>query len=448
MGEIDFANGRYVGEIANGKPHGIGKFIWNNNKKLDYYEGSFSNGLTHGSGKLSYKDGTTREGIFAFGGYIGIVEKYNKDTGNSEKLSSIDQYPQGYVRIIHKNLDGSFDYYLGNWYKGLRHGYGKYTHNNEIQEGVFYKHKFIAKSITDQFGHPIELQNGTYSGNVTIVYPNDEVYTGFWRDGYRDGYGKYLYEDGDIYEGYWKNGLRHTPEYKTSKYYSKGTNTEYVGEFKNDLFEGEGRIQEKGSQSFFKGHFKKGRKSGKGLQYYFRIGMCESNWVDGFQSGIQHFSFEEMDDVPEEINAVFDKNNLINGQLVYNSEKIHFENEICDRTHENNIKILYPQDVGSTFGKRIFDLVSIFETGVLGITSQESLKKLLDLANGGYGRAKELKKAKSPQNTYANTNTPNPHKSYTEQYRDLGWSSSREIDTHTSCISSRGCDTSSYLVWD
>jgi hypothetical protein len=35
---------------------------------------------------------------------------------------------------------------------------------------------------------------------------NGDIYTGEWKDGQKEGKGKYTYKYGDSYSGYWKAG--------------------------------------------------------------------------------------------------------------------------------------------------------------------------------------------------------------------------------------------------
>ena len=61
---IVMSNGcKYEGELANGKPHGKGKYIWSNG---DIYEGEFNNGEITGNG-IMIKNGEKQSGYFENG---------------------------------------------------------------------------------------------------------------------------------------------------------------------------------------------------------------------------------------------------------------------------------------------------------------------------------------------------------------------------------------------
>lgn len=93
--ELQLYNGRYVGETANGKPHGTGILYYNNG---DRYEGFFENGdLQHGT--FIFANGDKYEGAFKNGkadGY-GVLTKINGqvtegfwENGNYKKNNEIN----------------------------------------------------------------------------------------------------------------------------------------------------------------------------------------------------------------------------------------------------------------------------------------------------------------------------------------------------------------------
>ena len=41
-----------------------------------------------------------------------------------------------------------------------------------------------------------------------MTYGNGDVYEGNWKDGKKNGKGKYTYTDGTVYEGDWKDGSK------------------------------------------------------------------------------------------------------------------------------------------------------------------------------------------------------------------------------------------------
>ena len=63
-----FTDGKYEGEIENGKPNGMGKLIFKNG---DYYEGKWMDGELNGQGTFKFSDGGKYEGEWMSGKYHG-----------------------------------------------------------------------------------------------------------------------------------------------------------------------------------------------------------------------------------------------------------------------------------------------------------------------------------------------------------------------------------------
>jgi len=79
-------------------------------------------------------------------------------------------------------------------YKGM-FKYGGIKHGNGV---------FISQygTYTGQFVNDLPNTDIDNSYGV-MVYPNNAVYEGQWKDGKRHGYGRYAYYHGDSYEGDW-----------------------------------------------------------------------------------------------------------------------------------------------------------------------------------------------------------------------------------------------------
>ena len=74
--EIEYYNGRYVGQVVNGLKEGNGIYYYNNGDK---YEGDFKNNLREGKGIFYYNDGDKYEGDFKNGIPDGKGIMFNKD---------------------------------------------------------------------------------------------------------------------------------------------------------------------------------------------------------------------------------------------------------------------------------------------------------------------------------------------------------------------------------
>lgn len=123
-----------------------------------------------------------------------------------------------------------------------------------------YNGEIISDNLTfDKYGNPLSLMgsDGMPSMDITYSYFSDknaqdfdcisgdcqngwgirkfgeDVFEGFWKNGLKDGFGTYQWKDGSKYSGNWiadkMSGLGH---------YFKGDTYEFVGEFKNNKFDG------------------------------------------------------------------------------------------------------------------------------------------------------------------------------------------------------------------
>lgn len=102
---------------------------------------------------------------------------------------------------------------------------------------------------TEYRGH---FRNGRYHGFGRLEYVNEKaVYKGYWKNGKRDGRGIYWDRDNNVYMGQWKNDRRNgqgsqfynVEDWREDKYtenWLKHHTENYTGEFKNDVFFGQG----------------------------------------------------------------------------------------------------------------------------------------------------------------------------------------------------------------
>ncbi len=144
-------DGKYVGDIKKGKPHGQGKYIYYNEKRKS-------------TNQLSIPiTGINSSILFA----IAIFQLLNP--GEQGLLSSR---------------------YEGNWKRGEKHGKGTYFFPN----GDRYEGKWL---------------NGKQHGEGTYFFSNKDRYDGKWEVGEKHGQGTYFFSTGDSFMGQWKNGKPH-----------------------------------------------------------------------------------------------------------------------------------------------------------------------------------------------------------------------------------------------
>jgi len=196
VGTLVTAQGLYIGEFANGKRTGRGRFLskygdeslgefgdeiaWGHDAgayagKLNgrgierskvhglTYEGDFSNGMWHGRGVLARASGDVYAGEFWQGAISGLGMMEFADGGE----------------------------YVGEWSQDLRHGNGTMSFaNGDIYEG--------------------EWANDAFSGYGEMLYVDGRVYRGLWADGLQTERGRLIDQrTGDVFEGEMSAGRRH-----------------------------------------------------------------------------------------------------------------------------------------------------------------------------------------------------------------------------------------------
>lgn len=223
-----YPNGdRYEGEWKDGAPNGNGKMIYANG---DIYIGSWLSGNKHGEGEMTYANG---------------------------------------------------DHYGGSWRTGAKDGDGKMIYaNGDVYEGEW------------------KLENP--SGRGRIAYANGNIYEGSWRMGVRDGNGTITYTNGDSFECNYSNGIlvsgtlsRNNGDQYTAKWFNyksgKGTikyknGDVYVGNFKDLLPDGEGKLINKGglekSGKWEKGVLKNGQEERKGKLGTYKWNINEGEAIN------------------------------------------------------------------------------------------------------------------------------------------------------------------------
>ena len=112
--------------------------------------------------------------------------------------------------------------YVGEYLNGKPNGFGILYH---LQYGTIYEGQF---------------KDGCKNGYGKSYYNENFIYVGEWNNNKKEGYGCLINNDITIYNGYFKNGLR------DGFGILKNGGFKYVGEFKNDKFNGLGYSNDDG----------------------------------------------------------------------------------------------------------------------------------------------------------------------------------------------------------
>jgi hypothetical protein len=171
---------KYVGQVNDNKPHGIGKMTYSDGA---VHDGSWKDGERHGQGTYNDANGDMYEGM-----WWGTDEQYflgniNFHSGQVYEGLMIDG---NLIRGIMAYNNGCI--YNGRFERRLPNGQGTMTY----ADGTKYVGQF---------------KNGILDGKGTIFYNNGDVYEGEINEyGKSHGQGKMTKKDGTVYEGVWKDG--------------------------------------------------------------------------------------------------------------------------------------------------------------------------------------------------------------------------------------------------
>ena len=330
----------YEGDYLNGKKQGKGKVVW---KDGSFYEGEFFMGRVEGMGKHRWLD-SEYDGHWRAGKMHG-TGIYKWDDGRWYEGELREGLKDGFG----KYYDGT-KIYSGFWKNGKEDGKGQLQEGDKIIEGIWKSGKllknkeiipnehfnnefdidslFIPSRIIEKCKEVLELRQSfsqfkwekklirthetwkifddcEYFGEenfessphgLGILINPKFVYEGNFDTGLKSGFGRMIKNDGEMFLGDWESNMRNGFGVLT-----KWGNI-YVGECKNDKFDGIGRLDTKmfiydGSwsqglqegqgtmltkgKSTYIGEFKQGEISGLGTLHYTDGRSILAEWLSG-----------------------------------------------------------------------------------------------------------------------------------------------------------------------
>jgi len=172
------------------------------------------------------------------------------------------------------------------------------------------------KYVYGGFTYEGEFKNGKRNGKGKFVFDHGATYEGEVKDDKYDGYGKEVYSDGSYYEGEFKNGkyAGHGKKYSSDgnliDVYKDGEIIK-VGCVEGDCQNGTGKyIVSDGN--YYKGEFKNGKYNGKGILYIENKKTADGRFVDGFLKYGKKFRYNG-DEVVYFDEGEWDKNGKLDG---------------------------------------------------------------------------------------------------------------------------------------
>ena len=259
-GELQLEEGRYVGEILKGKPHGKGKMYYADNNEYGRasYEGDWVDGNCTGQGTMIWKNGEKYIGSLKDDKRNGYGTEYFADGGRYEGYFENNQI-KGKGKMYYAANEDNIVSYDGDWGDGLPYGQGT----------------MIWKDGEKYIGN---WKNGIRNGYGIQYYTNGNRYEGNWKDNELDGKGTFYWKDGDRYEGDFKNDSRHG---QGTYYWIDGR--KYVGGWENDKKSGYGTFFMSNCRE--EGTWKNGKENGKFTIYWSDGDKDIGNFVNGEQDG-------------------------------------------------------------------------------------------------------------------------------------------------------------------
>ena len=249
--------GYYKGEWLENKMNGYGIYYLKN--KNIFYEGEFENNKKNGYGILTLNDGSKVYGYWKNNEILNIGkiitkkgEIYNGEIKNNKKEGCGYEYFPTYEKYEGFYSDNKFSFgiyhffngnkYYGNFKENKMHGFGTFRYiSNEFYCGNFYL--------------------GKKQGAGRYYYSNGDIYEGFWFDDLRNGFGILKFKNGDNYTGEFIKDIKHG----IGIFYKKKNGEYYIGEFEYNQKQGIGTIYNENCNYNYEGSMYKGIKEGLGI---------------------------------------------------------------------------------------------------------------------------------------------------------------------------------------
>jgi hypothetical protein len=262
----------YVGEFKDGRPDGLGITTFHDGEK---YEGEFKDGLPNGKGTETYSSGNKYVGEFKDGKKHGQGKFTIEGGPKVEGEFKDDKFWNG--TYYDKNGNIKYKYVNGVKLFGDNHK-GKILYRWKTSSGNGY----VWIELGDKDIHPVykgQVENGKPHGLGLIRFTDGGKYEGEYKNGKKDGQGTYTFTSGSKYEGGWKDGK---PNGQGSYTWSDGR--KYVGEHKDGEPNGQG-TETYSSGNKYVGEFKDGKKHGQGTETLPSGQKYVGSWKDGRRNG-------------------------------------------------------------------------------------------------------------------------------------------------------------------
>ncbi len=229
-----------------------------------------------------------------------------------------DYHRRGLLNNGHDNLTGidtviyNDGEYMGEFLDGNRHGKGQLTTPLHVFNGTFVDNQMIGigqKTSKENGGvRTGYFVDGYLEGYGHINYGDNEYFYGNFVNDDRDGFGCYTWADGSTYNGYYKDDMKNG---KGVEIHADGSIKE--GDFKNGKLNGYCTTQNADKSIIYRGEYVNGVKHGKGVltQYGTTVEVIHNNGI--LSMGTSYSQINTGDVVKREIHYI---NNKIQGDYI------------------------------------------------------------------------------------------------------------------------------------
>jgi len=262
---IAFSNGNYVGQIAKKRPHGKGRFEYEDGSS---YEGQVEMGVPTGIGKLIFKNGSQYEGDILNGkmhgkGRLDVTRNnesnfalYEGEFRNGTKFGTGTMVWATGAKY-EGNWDGKqngfgvyfypkssiYDYYEGIFKNGNKHGKGDLRFKPKLNGGIWILREYKGKFANNELhGEGVKCTLHSNSNLETVLFENGaclggDVLIGNWFSGAKHGKFKVI-SDGSMNSRYYVLGqLSSKNEFFRNKILEQITGSDVARNHLLDIFE-------------------------------------------------------------------------------------------------------------------------------------------------------------------------------------------------------------------
>lgn len=286
--DVDTSAGHYLGFLdAAGKFHGKGRMEYTDG---DVYDGTWDAGQRSGQGTCVYAAGGSYDGAWKRNKHHGQGKMTygGQGKGPAPPTAAPAGAPAVPPAPAAANVSSRWvEEFDGSWKDGLRHGEGQLRYSDgALLKATWTKGKLDPASSMLLTLEGAMVRGGRYTEGELLVEGTEETakgdkYSGgFDASGRRHGEGVCEYHDGSTYQGQWRNGKRNGK----GKFVDGKTREEYDGKWMADQRHGRGLCMYPAGHRY-EGTWRQGKFHGEGTFFHANGDNYSGNWVQGKREG-------------------------------------------------------------------------------------------------------------------------------------------------------------------